>query len=73
MLLALRVGNGAVINIARGILLGAIFAMVPLVVYHLVHHSIGPWINDTVFRAMTVLDQGFLHVASYAYVIDFAK
>lgn len=46
--------NSETFRIVWQLSLGAFFSLLPLLLYHFMHNSISPWIDDTVFRAINL-------------------
>lgn len=58
----------AVVRMVGKLMLGALMALAPLVVYHLSHGSLMTWIDDTVLTAFRLVSLPFIHKASYLHL-----
>lgn len=58
----------SVIRIVGQLVLGALVALAPLVVYHLSHGSLMTWIDDTVLTAFRLVSLPFIDKASYLHL-----
>jgi hypothetical protein len=62
-------GNRAVLRIVGLLGAGAALAALPLVLYHLVHGSLGWWLHDTVGTALGLGRMGFLERPFFAWLV----
>ncbi|MBT5050646.1 MAG: hypothetical protein HOM58_19240, partial [Rhodospirillaceae bacterium] len=58
----------AVIRMAGHMMLGALMALAPLVIYHLSHGSLMTWIDDTLLTAFRLVSLPFIDKASYLHL-----
>lgn len=58
--------NREVIKIIMGLGVGGIVAALPLVLYHLFHNSLGPWLNDSVISAFSLTKLRFMDQQIYS-------
>jgi hypothetical protein len=63
-----RVPNSGVLNVLAALAGGGIVALIPLLVYHGIHHSLPMFISDTVNRAGSSLGQNYFSVFSYGQI-----
>jgi hypothetical protein len=57
--------NNESLRIVSKLALGALTALVPLVIYHAAHGSLGPFFDDVVSRALTVSQFGYMKRTTY--------
>jgi hypothetical protein len=67
-----RADNASVLKISTGLAVGAVLAALPIVIYHLVHASLGQWWHDTVVSAVALTGLDFFDRATYAYMFALA-
>lgn len=63
---ATRANTRHVLGLGGHLMLGGAIAAAPLIAYHLVHGSLGPWFRDTVLAAIGLTNLTFMHAPSYA-------
>ncbi|HEY2962791.1 MAG TPA: hypothetical protein VGJ37_10275, partial [Pyrinomonadaceae bacterium] len=61
--------NRQVLKIVGWLAAGGIVACVPLLAYHLLHGSVRPWLNDTVFSAIGLTKLDFMNVKLYGTLL----
>jgi hypothetical protein len=64
-----RLSNRAALARIARMAAGALVAIAPLVLYHLAHHSLRPWLADTLGSALTVARFDYLRSSSYGTLI----
>ena len=69
--LTIRIGNRDVLLIAGCLTAGAVLAMSPILLYHLVHGSLSDWVASSVRSAVYLNSLSYVGAGSYAtYLID---
>ena len=63
------VDNRQVLRTIASLSIGGIIAAVPLVLYHLLHGSLGPWLNDTVVNAVNLTKLSFINEKMYGKLV----
>jgi len=61
--------NRASLNLVCRLALGGIVPLLPILLYHLVHGSLGAWIDDTVFAAPVLSRLDFLEGTRYVLML----
>ena len=64
-----RVSNGALLALLAPFSLGAMAAVLPLLVYHLAHGSLGAWYGDVIVTALSFPGLPFFGTASHANLL----
>ncbi len=68
--LNVRIPNLKFFAILKGLIGGAVLAILPILVYHMIHGSLWAWIEQSGVRAVLVVSkQEFLSTESYGYLI----
>ncbi len=66
--------NRSVLGLVPGLTLGGMIAWAPLLIYHLVHGSLGYWLDDTVLSAFGLTGLDFVRQMSFVlYMIQGAR
>jgi hypothetical protein len=61
-----RISNADALQLFGGLVAGAAIPVLPLIGYHVAHDSVGPWLNDMVFVALSLADSEFTQELSYS-------
>ena len=64
-----RAPDGATARLLLNLFAGGLIALAPLLAYHVVHGSVGAWLDDTVFGALSLTQLSFFEYFSYGKVI----
>lgn len=66
---SLRVADVVVARLILNLAAGAALAAMPLILYHLMEHSLGAWLNDILFTALLIHEQDFIARSSFLTLI----